>query len=69
MNDIPIGEVVKALNDCYGVAYAEGYIVGRDSRQAVVEAAKDVVCADTAGRSSLAVEDLAKALADDEEGK
>lgn len=48
------------------LAYAEGYKEGRESRDAVVEAAKYVVSAIDDWKARLAVEELEKALAEDE---
>ena len=63
----PIGEVVKALNDCHGVAYAAGRASRDGLREALVAISSELyVNVDAATRCRQLAK---KALADDEEGK
>lgn len=55
------------LNACRlaNIAHAEGFKAGRASRDAVIEAAKDVVSAVDGWKARLAIEELEKALSED----
>lgn len=57
------------LADALNLARADGFRCGRESRDAVIEAAKDAVRAVDGWKARLAIEDLEKALAKDGELK